>query len=124
MLHPGQEEVGHMADPAEIERELRDYLEKEGNMRHADKLPYLMLIINKHFGLDKIDHIMDYYDLDRVIGGAKSVYAQTSMPMKISKRELTPQETNYVLVLESFVGYLNNKKLLKRLIKLDHKEKL
>jgi hypothetical protein len=112
-----------MANPEEIEREFRDYLDKEGNMRHADKLPYLMIIVNKHFGLDKIDHIMDYHDLDMTINNAKSVYAQTSMPMNISGKELTPSQTNYVLVLESFVSYLNGRKLLKRLIKIDHKEK-
>jgi len=112
-----------MADPAEIERELRDYLEKEDNMRHSDKLPYLMLIINKHFGLDKIDHIVDYHDLDSIISHAKSVYAQTSMPMQISKKELSPSQTNYALVLEAFVGYLNRHKLIKRLIRLNHTEK-
>jgi hypothetical protein len=112
-----------MANPEEIERELREYLEKESNMRHADKLPYLMTIVNKHFGLDKIDHIVNYYDLDQTISGAKSVYASTSMPMNISGRELTPAQTNYVLVLEAFMAYLNRNKLLKRLIKFEHKEK-
>lgn len=112
-----------MADPNEIERELRDYLEKEEHMRHADKLPYLMLIVNKHFGLDKFDHIMDYHDLDMTISNAKGVYAQTSMPMNISGKELSPSQTNYVLVLEAFVSYLNGKKLLKRLVKFKHTEK-
>lgn len=112
-----------MANPDEIERELRDYLEKEDNMRHSDKLSYLMVIINKHFGLDKIDHMVDHHDFDTFVSGAKSVYAQTSMPMNISGKELTPQNTNYVLVLEAFVGYLNRNKLLKRLVKFDHKEK-
>lgn len=114
-----------MANPEEIEREIRDYLEKEGNMRHSDKLPYLMLIVNKHFGLDKFDHVVDYHDLDiGIISAAKAVYAQTSMPMKITKKELGPQETNYVLVLEAFVAYLNKNKLLKRLVRFDHREKI
>lgn len=112
-----------MANPEEIERELRDYLEKESNMRHSDKLPYLMTIVTKHFGLDKIDHIVNYYDYDHIVNDAKAVYAQTSMPMNISGRELLPQQTNYVLVLEAFVAYLNRNKLLKRLIKFEHKEK-
>jgi hypothetical protein len=112
-----------MADPAEIERELREYLEKEPHMWQSDKLPYLMLIINKHFGLDKMDHIIDYHDLDMIISDAKGVYSQTVMPMSISKKELTPSQTNYALVLEAFVGYLNKHKLIKRLIKFNHTEK-
>lgn len=112
-----------MADPQEVEREIREYLNKESNMRDSDKLDYLMTIMNKHFGLDKIDHIVNYYDFDHTVNGAKSVYASTSMPMNISGRELTPQQTNYVLVLEAFVGYLNRNKLLKKLVKFEHKEK-
>jgi hypothetical protein len=112
-----------MADPQEIEREIRGYLEKEHNMRDSDKLDYLMAIMNKHFGLDKIDHMVNYFDFDHTVLNAKSVYAQTSMPMNLSGRELNPSQTNYVLVLEAFVGYLNKNKLLKKLVKFDHKEK-
>lgn len=112
-----------MADPAEIERELKDYLDKEDNMRFSDKLPYLMIIINKHFAIDKIDHLVDYHDLDSIICEAKGTYAQTRMPMHVSGRELTPPETNYVLVLQAFVSYLNRNKLLKKLTKIDHRGK-
>lgn len=112
-----------MADPTEIERELREYLEKESNMRHSDKLPYLMIIINKHFGLDKIDHMVDYHDLDALINNSKVAYVDTKMPISISCRELSTTHSNYVLILEAFVGYLNKNKLIKRLIKFDHREK-
>ena len=112
-----------MADPDEIEREIREYLEKEPNMWQSDKLPYLMLIIKKHFGLDKFEHMVNYHDLDMVISDAKGTYSQTTMPMSISRKELTPNQTTHTLVLEAFVNYLNKHKLLKKLAKFDHTER-
>jgi hypothetical protein len=112
-----------MADPQAIEAEIREYLDKESNIRDTDKLAYLMAIINKHFGLDKIDHIVTYYDLDHIINEAKGSFASTSTPMKISGRELYPAQMTHTLVLKAFVMYLNGNKLLKKLVKFDHTEK-
>jgi hypothetical protein len=109
-----------MADPGEIEIEIMQFLEKEENMRRSDKAQYLMAIINKHFAIDKFDHIMEHYDLERIVSEAKSSYAKTTMPMHISKKQVRPSDINYVLVLEAFVNYLNRNKLLKRLVKFDY----
>lgn len=109
-----------MADPKQIEQELRAFLETEDNMRKSDRLPGLMAIINKHFELDKIDHMVNKYDLDSVISHAKTNYAGTIMPMYVSRKEVHATEMNYVLVIEAFVGYLNRNKLLKRLVKFDY----
>jgi hypothetical protein len=112
-----------MADPQAIERELREYLDKESNIRDTDKLAYLMAIMNKHFGLDKIDHIVTYYDLDHIISEAKASFASTSTPMSLTGRDLYPAQMTHALVLKSFVMYLNANKLLKKLVRFDHTEK-
>lgn len=109
-----------MANPEQIEQELKEYLQIEENLRGADKLSYLMAIVNKHFAIDKIDHTIDYHDLQNSINNAKGNYARATMPMYISRREVHQQEVNYVLVLEAFIGYLNKNKLLKRLVKFDY----
>lgn len=109
-----------MANPEQIEQEIKEYLQIEENLRGADKLAYLMAIVNKHFAIDKIDHTVDYQDLQNSVNNAKSSYARTTLPMYISKREVHPQEVNHVLVLEAFIGYLNKNKLLKRLVKFDY----
>jgi hypothetical protein len=109
-----------MADPAHIEEELKQFLDIEEKIRKVDRLPYLMAIVNKHFGLDKIDHIATHRDLEEVISVAKAEWPHTVAPMNISGKEVTGPAINYVLVLEAFVGYLNRNKLLKRLVKFDH----
>ena len=109
-----------MADAKQIEQELRDFLEREDNMRKSDRLAGLMAIVNKHFELDKIDHMVNKYDLDSIISYAKSSYAKTTMPMHVSHKEVHSTEMNYVLIMEAFIGYLNRNKLLKRLVKFDY----
>ncbi len=108
-----------MADAKQIEQELREFLEKEDHLRKSDKLPYLMAIINKHFEIDKMDHMMNHYDFQTILSFAKSQYPGTTMPMYVTRKEIHSSEINYVLIIEAFVGYLNKNKLLKRLVKFD-----
>ena len=109
-----------MADPKQIELEFREFLEKDENMRKSDRLTGLMAIVNKHFEIDKIEHMINGRDLYTVINGAKGSYATATMPMYVSKKELHSTEVNYVLVLENFISYLNRNSLLKRLVKFDY----
>src|SRR5271166_6535998 len=109
-----------MANPEEIEQELRQFLAIEDTIRKSDKIVYLMAIINKHYSMDQITHVASHHDLGALVDDAKRMWASTKMPMVISKKEVDNQYVNYVLILEAFVGYLNQHKLLKKLIKFDH----
>ena len=110
-----------MADAKQIEQELREYLSKEDNMRKSDKIVYLMAIINKHFELDKIDHMINYSDFDLLISNAKASYPGSTAPVFLSKREVHYSISNHLLVLEAFIGYLNRNKLLKKLVRFDYR---
>lgn len=110
-----------MADPAQIEQEIRAFLNIEDNIRKSDRLPYLMAIINKHYATDQVDHVVIHHDLSAMISYAKSQYATTKLPILISNKQVDGVELNYVLIMEAFVNYLNRNKLLKRLVKFDHK---
>ena len=112
-----------MADPRQIEQELREFLDKADNIRQADHILYLMAIINKHFAIDKIDHIVTNYDFELMLSNAKAAWVQTAMPISITNKEYTGTEANYVLMMEAFVGYLNRMGLLKKLVKFDHKRR-
>jgi hypothetical protein len=109
-----------VADARQIEQELSEYLEKEPNLRRSDRLQYLMAIMNKHFELDKIDHLVNHYDLSQLISAAKTSFATKAMPIYISRKEVHGSEIPHVLIIEAFVGYLNRNKLLKRLVKFDY----
>jgi hypothetical protein len=110
-----------MADPKEIERELLEYLKKEPNIRSGDRIQYLMAIINKHFELDKMEHVMTHYDFDQLISVAKTSFAQKTMPVFISCKEVHSSEIPHILMIEALIGYLNRHKLLKRLIQFDYR---
>jgi hypothetical protein len=108
-----------VANPEQIEQELKEYLTLEKNLRTEDRLEYLMAIINKHFAIDKIGHSVTHHDLSHIVGQAKAAWVDTAIPIYISKKEVHHSDTNYVLVIEAFVGYLNRNNLLKRLVKFD-----
>jgi hypothetical protein len=109
-----------MADPKQIEQELREYVAKEENLRRDDRLPYLMAIMHKHFGIDEISHSINYRDLMDIISSAKSAFAETNMAMDISHKRVDGRDFPQVLMIESVIGYLNKNKLLKRLVKFDY----
>ena len=109
-----------MANPEQIEQELRMYLEEERNLSKPDRLIHLMAIFNKHFGLDATDHLINDHDLHDIISYAKSIYAQKTMPIKISRSDVPNNHATHVLIMESFIMYLNKSKLLKKLVKFDY----
>lgn len=109
-----------MANVEQIEQELREYLNMEQNLRKEDRLSYLMSIVNKHFAIEKLDHMVDYREFDSVVSQAKQAWVNTSIPLYVSKKEIHNTETNYLLVMEAFLNYLNRNKLLRRLVKFDY----
>jgi hypothetical protein len=109
-----------MSDLEQIEQEILTYLDIEKNLRKEDRLKYLMNIVKKHDDVNKMEHIADYYDVMNMISYAKGEFASARIPMKISKKEVQSQEAVYVLMLESFVCYLNKNKILRRLVRFDH----
>ncbi len=109
-----------MANPEQIEQELREFLQNEDSIHKGDRIHALMAIVNKHFALDKIDHIASKFDLDCCISEAKRVWPLTKMPMNISKKEVSSHDVVHVLILEAFVEFLNKNKLLKKVVKFDH----
>jgi hypothetical protein len=111
-----------MSELEEIERDLREYLEKEPNLRKADKLVYLTAIFHKRLEIRKLDHVVSYADYFSILGQAKNFYIRMKLPVRISGKELEANDALHVSTLESFIGYLNRNNLLKKLIKFDYTE--
>jgi len=82
-----------MSDPQQIEKDLREYLEQEHNLRRDQRLTYLTAIFNKHLEISKLEHVMNYYDLYSVTSGAKDEYTAARVPMKISGKAVDSPET-------------------------------
>lgn len=108
-----------MSDPQQIEKDLREYLEKEPNLRKEDRLAYLKTIFHKHLEINKLEHIVNSRDLFQIVGYAKTFLTNVKLPMRISKKQLETTEATHVAMIESFIAYLNKNNLLKKLVKFD-----
>jgi len=111
-----------MSNPEQIDKDLREYLEQEPNLRRDQRLEYLKAMFHKHFEISKLEHIMGNYDLYSVIHSAKDEFVKLKVPMQISKKPIDSSDLRHVAMIESFIIYLNKNHLLKKLVKFDYKE--
>ena len=109
-----------MSDPNHLDRELREYLEKEPNLRREDRLVYLKTIFNKQSDISNLEHLItnkDYFDL---VAGAKSQFTNLAVPLYITNKQVESGEVRLVAIMESLLVHLNKSGLLKRLVKFDY----
>lgn len=109
-----------MANMEEIERELRQYIKDSANLDSQDRFTYLKVIFDKHLALEKTNHLLTIADFHEIVGYAKSRFPNTVFPLKISKREMYPQEATNVLLIDAVLTYLNKAGVLKKLVKIDY----
>lgn len=111
-----------MSDPDQIEKDLKDYLNKEQNLRKEDRYEFLKAIFDKHFSINKLEHRMHYYDIQETIHYAKKCYVDQKVPMFISGKKIDAHELPNIALFESLISYLNSNHLLKKLVKFDYTE--
>jgi len=111
-----------MSDLEQLDRELKEYLEKEPNLRREERILYLKAIFQKHLDFTKLTHVINYFDMYSVINQAKGQYSNFRLPMKISDHQVEGNELPHFAMVESFIGYLNKMGLLKKLVKFDYKD--
>jgi hypothetical protein len=109
-----------MSDPQQLDREIREYLEKEPNLRREDRLLYLKAMMNKHFEFTKLEHVVNSNDLFDIMSGAKNNFSKRKLPVRISRKQVESGEAANVSVIESFISYLNKANLLKKTVKFDY----
>jgi hypothetical protein len=111
-----------MSSLEQVEQELREYLDKEPNLRRQDKLVYLRAIFDKHLTLSKLEHELNYFDFHEILCGAKIAYSNLRLPMRISRKPIDGSEVPNVAMIESVMSYLNKHSLLKRLVRIEYTE--
>lgn len=109
-----------MSDPQQVEKDIREYLEKEPNLRREDRLHYLRAIFDKHLTFNKLDHLITISDLKHIISNSKNSFTNANLPMCISKKTVDNSELTSVALIEALTNYLNKNHLLKKLVKLDY----
>lgn len=108
-----------MANIETIEQELRQYVEDSPNLSRNDRYTHLKAIFDKHFAMEKTEHILTMSDFQGIISNAKSQYANLTLPAKISNREVYPSEAPHILMIEAVIGYLNKSQILRKLVRID-----
>lgn len=111
-----------MSDSSQLERDLREYLEKEPNLNRADRLAYLKSTFAKHLEMTKLDHVVNYRDLFNIFSVARSHMVNGKMPVFITKKKLETPEAAHVAIMEAFISYLNKNEILKKLVKFDYQD--
>lgn len=108
-----------MANIDTIEQELRQYVEDSANLNRNDRYTHLKAIFDKHFSMEKTEHLLTMGDFQGIISNAKSQFANLTLPASISNREVYPSEAPHILMIESVISYLNKSQVLKKLVRID-----
>jgi hypothetical protein len=107
--------------PDELTHDIVLFLSKVDELKHSDRKELLVAMMRKHLVLSQSDIMLDKYDLDMIISGAKSEYSKEPIPTRISGREIDQNEAVKILLIESAVRVFNNKGALKRIPKFDRR---
>lgn len=108
-----------MSDLEEMEKELEILLKRIGDIKESDRLSAIMNIIKKKIEWNPEEFLLTYGDFSDIMSNAKNSYPKATIPMYISKRLVDNTEVSYIMMMEAFVSFLNRKKIIKRLIKID-----
>jgi hypothetical protein len=111
-----------MSNPDQLDRELRDYLEKEPNLARNERLLFLRGIFSKHLDFNKLEHVITSNDFTNLINDSKVEYTKLTLPMRISKRQVDSSDTPHVAMVNSILSYLNKNSLLRRLVRFDDRD--
>ena len=69
--------------------------------------------------MEKLNFLIDYKDIDVIISNAKTSYIRTNLPMFISGKKIPQDEVGNILLMESFLSFLNSKGLLSSEVKFN-----
>lgn len=108
-----------MANMESIEAELRQYIEDAQNLSRQDKYIHLKAIFDKHFAMEKTNHLLTMSDFQLIISNAKSNFVQLTLPAKISNRDVYANDVPHIAMIEAVISHLNRYDVLKRLVKID-----
>lgn len=111
-----------MSNSDQLDRELREYLEKEPNLARNERLLFLRSIFSKHLDFNKLEHVITNNDFFNLVNDSKVEYTKLTLPMKISKRQVDSSDTPHVAMVNAVLSYLNKNGLLRRLVRFDDRD--
>ena len=100
------------------------FLENIRNQTENDKIKTLRQLFDKYIHLNKVEYLMDNYDLNAIIGSAKQSFANNNMKVFLGERKVPVNQGNLpnFCIIEATIGHLNKIGCLKRLPRFDKRE--
>ena len=93
---------------------------------HSDKVQTLTLLLNKYQHLNKVDHLMDYHDLQSIVNQSKKILESMSCPKFLKSGILTKRieqgDQIHLALAEATINRINRLDCLKRLPRFDYRE--
>ena len=108
-----------MKRQALINKDINDFLELQDGLDNNSRRDLLKNLINKHIILTESPLMIDYYDTIGILARASNIYAEMSVPVRISNKNLGDYQLSGYAVIESTIEFLNNKGAIKRLPKFE-----
>lgn len=107
--------------PEELLNDISLFLTKIDELTHSDRKELLLIVLKKHFLLDRSELLLSKYDYDMIISKAKTDFSENAIPTSISGKTIDHKDSINILLIESVINTLNSKGALKRLPKFDRR---
>ena len=104
-----------------VEQDAMQFLTKVDELKMNDRRELLMALFQKHIVLNEAEIVLDKFDFDVIVGLAKQLYVQQSLPVRIGDSTLINQEATTLMIVEATIELLNSKGALKRVPKFNRR---
>lgn len=107
-----------------LEVDIKQFFNNIESQNSNDQTETLRLLLDKYIHLTKAEFVMDKHDLEVIIGNAKSIMIEKTLPAHLgkNKRRVQENEQQALCIIESTIGHLNKNECLKKLPKFDYRE--
>jgi hypothetical protein len=109
---------------SEIDAEIRRLIEVLDNQNYNDQIESVRKLVEKYVHLTTTDHMMDGFDLKKIINNAKSIFAKENTKIYLGKKKtpISQSDMSNYCVIEATIRYLNTIGCLKKLPKFDKRD--
>lgn len=104
-----------------LEKQVREYLTTAESLGFQDRVLLLINLIEKITIIDRGNLNFTKQNLSEITSRAKSIFANTPMPIKVSGSELDYSEINQFAMVMATVDFLTLRDALKKQIEVEKK---
>lgn len=101
----------------EMERDIKDYLDKIDNMNENDKRDALRLLFVKHLHLENSEFLLGKYEFNCIISNAKTNFVNQSTHVTVEGKDIQQEHKRIICIAQAVIGELRKLKVLHKVVK-------